>query len=111
MPTGFFKTELEGDSFWARSRCAFTVAVIRSGRAAYDDYSLEHEGLTYLWADVSKALRVMELQLEGKVVARAHSEGILVNHTLVEVNRELPLEIIALLFCMYSGIVQTRTGG
>lgn len=171
MPTGLFKTELQGDTFWARTKCLFAdrrdildpdgqtvgsfklmtfsgdgsrlwdlivqgrtigfpsryvtigdfpftidisegdqkLATIHSGSSNTDNYSLEFQDSKYLWADASKVKRVMELKLGEDVYARAHSEGLLVNHTFVKVDRELPLEIICLLFCMFAGIVRSRS--
>lgn len=85
------------------------VAVIHSGPSGSDDYSLEWDGQRYAWADVSRVRKVMELQRDGETLARAHSEGLMINHTFVDVKSELPLEIICLLFCMYGGIVRHRT--
>lgn len=85
------------------------VAVIHSGASGSDDFSLEWDGTKCAWADVSRVRKVMELQRGGETLARAHSEGLMINHTFVEVKSELPLEIICLLFCMFGGIVRHRT--
>ena len=86
-----------------------TVAVIHSGTTSYSDYSLEFNGKKYLWKDVSKVRKVMQLELDSQVYARAHSEGLLVNQTFIEVKRDLPLDIICLLFCMFGGMVRHLT--
>ena len=171
MPTGWFKSALDGDTFWTNVKCLFadrrsildpdsrqigsyklitvagdrsslwdlvvegrpvkfparyvnntdfpfslditsdesTVAVIHSGTTSYSDYSLEFNGKKYLWKDVSKVRKVMQLELDSQVYARAHSEGLLVNQTFIEVKRDLPLDIICLLFCMFGGMVRHRT--
>lgn len=170
MPSGLFKTELEGESLWGRLKCLFmdrraiidakgqpvgsfklntftdrdqmwdlvvgsqkltfpnkhvsqgdypfsleitaeerTIATIHSGSYGYKDYSLEWDGVPYDWADVSKVRKVMELRRDEETFARVYSEGMLVNHTFVDVIKELPLEIICLLFCMFGGIVRHRT--
>lgn len=170
MPTGCFKSALDGHTFWTNMKCLFadrrsildaegrkigtyklitvagdrsslwdlvveggtvkfparhvsagdypfsldissgetTVAVI-SGTSSYSDYSLEFNGKTYLWKDVSKVRKVMQLELDSQVYARAYSEGLLVNQTFVEVRCDLPLHIICLLFCMFGGMVRHLT--
>lgn len=85
------------------------VAVIHSGASSYDEFRLEFGEQTYQWTDVSKVRKVMELRLEDETFARVYSQGLMVNHTFVDVKRALPLEIICLLFCMYASIYRART--
>jgi hypothetical protein len=78
-------------------------ATLKSGVSTMDNFHLEFEGVSYLWKDVSKVKRVMELQLENETYARAHSKGVLMNHTFIDVRQELPTPLIGLLFPMYKG--------
>ena len=84
-------------------------ATLKSGTDPLQDFHLEYQGISYLWKDVSKVKRVMELQFEGETLARVHSEGIMPNHTFVDVQKELPTPVIGLLFPMFSGFFNTRT--
>ena len=84
-------------------------APVRSGSGPMDDFHLECQGIQYLWKEASKLKRVKELQLEGDILARVYSKGVMPNHTFVEVNEELPIVVVGLLFPMYSGFFNFRT--
>lgn len=86
-----------------------SLATLRSGSGPMDDFHLEYQGVRYLWKDVSKMKLVKELQLDGELLARVYSKGVMPNHTFAEVNEELPTLVIGLLFPMYSGFFCFRT--
>jgi hypothetical protein len=83
------------------------LAKIQSGASGRDDFRLEYQQNSYLWKDVSKVRRVMELQLQEKTLARVHSKGTFNVQTFVEAYEELPLLVIGLMFPMYTGVFQS----
>jgi hypothetical protein len=81
-------------------------ATFKSGETPYADFSLVHEGATYLWKSLGGT---KELQIDGTTLAKAYSKGLFVNQTYIEVRQDLPLELIAVLFPMFCGVFRTRS--